>query len=90
AARGNGPALPYVAEFSSWLEQRLASHDDDAIVGYREQAPSAARAHPTEEHFLPLLIALGAAGPAALAEKVYDATEGAALAMDAYRFRQAA
>jgi 4,5-DOPA dioxygenase extradiol len=88
--RGNDDTLPYVAQFSGWLEQKLASNDDDAIVGYREQAPSAARAHPTEEHFLPLLVALGAAGPGAVAEKVYESTEGAALAMDAYRFRQAA
>ncbi|HET9695095.1 MAG TPA: hypothetical protein VFP48_11995, partial [Steroidobacteraceae bacterium] len=68
----------------------LAASDDEAIVGYREQAPFAARAHPTEEHFLPLLVALGAAGPGARAERVYESTEGAALAMDAYRFGTAA
>ncbi len=88
--RGSEGTLPYVAQFSAWLAQRLAANDDEAIVGYREQGPSAARAHPTEEHFLPLLVALGAAGAGALAEKVYESTEGAALAMDAYQFKQAA
>ena len=82
--------LPYVTEFATWLEQRLAANDDDAVVGYRDQAPAAERAHPTEEHFLPLLVAVGAAGAGALAEKVYESIEGAALAMDAYRFRPAA
>lgn len=90
AARSGGEPLPYVTQFSSWLAQTLAASDDEAIVGYREQAPFAARAHPTEEHFLPLLVALGAAGPGARAERVYESTEGAALAMDAYRFGTAA
>ena len=90
ASRGSNDTLPYVTQFAGWLEQRLVSNDDDAIVGYREQAPSATRAHPTEEHFLPLLVALGAAGADALAEKVYASTDGAALAMDAYQFRQRA
>ena len=48
------------------------------------------RAHPTDEHFLPLFVALGAAGDEARAEKVYEATEGVALSMDAYRFSAAA
>ena len=34
--------------------------------------------------------ALGAAGAGAMAEKVHESTEGAALSMDAYQFRQAA
>ena len=56
--------LRYAQAFSEWLHDRLAEHDDDALVAYREQAPEAARAHPTEEHFLPLFVARGAAGEA--------------------------
>ena len=32
------------------------------MFDYRRQAPTAVRAHPTDEHFLPLFFALGAAG----------------------------
>jgi 4,5-DOPA dioxygenase extradiol len=44
------------------------------------------RAHPTDEHFLPLFIALGAAQEPANAERVYDAIDSGVLAMDAYVF----
>ena len=44
------------------------------------------RAHPTQEHFLPLFVALGAAAEGAKVERVFDGFEGNALAMDAYRF----
>jgi 4,5-DOPA dioxygenase extradiol len=82
--------LPYVPAFSQWLASRLASNDEAALLAYREQAPAAARAHPTEEHFLPLYVALGAAGTEAKSTRVYTGMEGAALSMDAYQFRQAA
>ena len=82
--------LPYVAAFSQWLENSLARDDREALLAYREQAPEAARAHPTEEHFLPLYVALGAAGAGAKSTRVYQGMEGAALSMDAYEFRQAA
>jgi 4,5-DOPA dioxygenase extradiol len=35
--------------------------DLKALLNYRSQAPHAARAHPTDDHFLPLFFALGAA-----------------------------
>ncbi len=87
SSRGAGEPLPYVVGFSQWLEEHLVARDDDALVAYRERAPGAERAHPTEEHFLPIFVALGAAGPGAQAEKVYSALEGPALSMDAYRFQ---
>ena len=51
-----------------------------------DASPDAVRAHPTDEHFLPLFFALGAAGKDYKAERLYDGIEMGALAMDAYRF----
>ncbi len=80
-----GP-LPYVEAFTQWLSARVEAHDVEALVDYRHVAPDAARAHPTEEHYLPLLVALGAAAPGARVEHVVQGYEGSALAMDAWLF----
>ena len=79
--------LPYIAEFTQWVNERIAGRDLAALADYRRQAPHAARAHPTEEHFLPLFVALGAAAGAGgdyKTEKVYQDTELQSLAMDAW------
>jgi 4,5-DOPA dioxygenase extradiol len=78
--------LRYAQAFADWLRDRLAAHDVDALVDYRELAPDAARAHPTDEHFLPLFVALGAAGDRAKVQRVVDGFEAGALSMDSYRF----
>ena len=81
--------LPYARDYSDWLADALTSGDRAALVDYRARAPEAARAHPTEEHLLPLFVALGAAGTGARAERVHAAIEGGALAMDAWLFEAA-
>ena len=85
-SRGQTAHAPYAQKFQRWVFDRLAAHDIDALTRYRHEAPDAARAHPTEEHFMPLFVALGAAGEAAEPSRVFDGFEGTALAMDAYRF----
>jgi 4,5-DOPA dioxygenase extradiol len=50
----------YAQTFADWIADAVTRGDMDALVHYRERAPHAVRAHPTEEHFLPLLVALGA------------------------------
>jgi 4,5-DOPA dioxygenase extradiol len=86
-ARQHEP-LGYVKAFSAWLETALAAHDIDALVAYRERAPDAVRAHPSDEHFLPLFVAYGAASDNARPERVVDGFLNGALAMDSYLFRQ--
>jgi 4,5-DOPA dioxygenase extradiol len=86
-----GPAaLPYVTAFADWLADRLAASDVDALSAWREQGPDAVRAHPSDEHFLPLLVAFGAAGDTPGVARVHREVVGGALAMDAYRFDPAA
>jgi len=81
--------LRYPQAFADWLHERLAAADTDALIAYREQAPDASRAHPTEEHLLPLFVAWGAAGDDARVERLSTGFDGGALANDSYRFHPA-
>jgi 4,5-DOPA dioxygenase extradiol len=81
--------LRYAQAFAAWLAARLAAHDTDALVAYRERAPDATRAHPSEEHFLPLFVAYGAAGDDAVPSLIVDGFENGALALDSYAFQPA-
>ena len=60
---GSKPQL-YAQEFTTWVCSAVLARATAAVVAYRTEAPHAERAHPTDEHFLPLLIAMGAAGDA--------------------------
>ena len=77
---------PYVKPFIEWIEQKLTAGDVDALLDYRRQAPFAERAHPTDEHLLPLFVALGAAGVNARAQRIDAGIDMGLLAMDIYRF----
>jgi len=77
---------PYVRPFIEWIERKLAEGDVQALLDYRRQAPYAEQAHPSDEHLLPLFVALGAAGNAANAQRIDAGIEHGMLAMDIYRF----
>lgn len=80
------PAPGWVSEFERWMRERLEAGDIAALLDYRARAPSAAQNHPTEEHLLPLFVAMGAAGPGAAAQLLHASVEHGVLAMDAYAF----
>ena len=65
-----------------------ASQDNrtDDLLAYRSKASYAAMQHPTNEHLLPLFVALGAAGDTARATRLHSSTTYGALRMDAYAF----
>ena len=51
----------YTAAFDEWAADALAHGDVDALCDYRNKGPGAQIAHPTADHFVPLLLTLGAA-----------------------------
>jgi 4,5-DOPA dioxygenase extradiol len=73
----------WVTEFSDWLARQVKVGDTETLLAYRRQGPHAARNHPTEEHLLPLFVALGAGGRG---ERVHRSFAHGILAMDVYRF----
>lgn len=86
AWRNGGQTPAYVRQFADWLEDRLRTHDLPALLDYRRQAPGAVQAHPSDEHLLPLYVALGAAGESAQAQRFHAGIDDYVIAMDAYVF----
>lgn len=80
------PEAPDVAAFSDWMDQAIAEGRRCDLLTYRTKAPYAVEHHPTEEHLLPLFVAMGAAGEAAKPERVHKSVTYGALRMDAYAF----
>ncbi len=56
----DAPVLNYVTDFTDWVAQKIENNEMEALVDYREQSQSGIRAHPSEDHILPLFVALGA------------------------------
>ncbi|HAX81441.1 MAG TPA: hypothetical protein DCY40_02595 [Actinobacteria bacterium] len=57
---GSGAVADWAAEFDGWVAAALSADARDGLAGYREHrlGPTC---HPTPEHFVPLLVAAGAA-----------------------------
>lgn len=83
----DGSAEPeWVTAFADWFEAALTGGKTCDLLAYRRLAPYAARNHPSEEHLLPLFVALGAAGPDAAAQRLHASNTYGVLRMDAYAF----
>ena len=76
----------YAQAFASWVADAVERHDLDALVGYRDRAPHAARAHPTEEQYLPLLVAAGAADAAEPRRLIEGGMTYGVLSMDSFGY----
>jgi 4,5-DOPA dioxygenase extradiol len=74
----------YAREFASWVRQAVLAGDRDRLIGTLERAPNAQRAHPTTEHFLPLLVAVGAADEILPATVLDGGIRHGVLAMESY------
>ena len=81
-ARGNQGSA-WASEFRDWMVQHLQQRDLPALLEYRNHAPWAVRAHPSDEHLLPLYFALGAGEQFGIV--LQDFALGS-LTMDIYRF----
>lgn len=90
ASMTGGQTPAYVHEFAGWIAAQLAAGDTDALLDYRQRAPDARRAHPSDEHLLPLYVALGAGGINATAERFHAGIDDYVIAMDAYAFTSGA
>ncbi|KAJ7556387.1 hypothetical protein O6H91_05G080600 [Diphasiastrum complanatum] len=72
--------------FDSWLNDALINGRFDEVIHYLEKGPHAETAHPTPDHFVPLLVALGAAGEGAKTKRVHHSWELQTMSMASFSF----
>ena len=88
------PGAPpaWMTEFVAWVRNAIETRNHAALIDYVQQAPHAVRNHPTDEHFLPLFVALGAVSAAGadarIVRELKDETDHA-LSLDGYVFARA-
>ena len=69
------PALAdYTTAFDAWAADAISRGDVDTLTDYRTKAPGADIAHPTADHYVPLLLTLGAATDLSTATSAIDGT----------------
>jgi 4,5-DOPA dioxygenase extradiol len=84
------PEPAWVTNFADWFDLALREGRTTDLLAYRRLAPFATKNHPTEEHLLPLYVALGAAGTAPTIDRLHSSVTHGVLRMDVYAFgRQA-
>lgn len=84
----SAPAISsdWAKAFDDWLTKELTAGNEEALLNYREVAPHAVRAHPRDEHFLPLFVAYGAAGPGASGQALHRSFSFGTLSLSSFAF----
>ncbi len=79
----------WAVDFDRWAWERAELQEREALVRWQRLAPGPARAHPSSEHFDPLLVALGAAWPGERPETIFAGFAHATLSLRTFAFRPA-
>ncbi|MDR3526425.1 MAG: class III extradiol ring-cleavage dioxygenase [Rhizomicrobium sp.] len=79
----SGPEPEWSQRYAAWMDSAILERRTDDLAAYRRQAPEAVRAHPSEDHILPLFVAYGAGEKAT---RLHHSATFGSLRMDAYRF----
>lgn len=83
---GDPRAEAYAVEFAHWVRDAVLAGDHLRLRQALAIAPHARRAHPTAEHYLPLLVAAGAAAQAVPASVIEGGVVHGVLSMDSFLF----
>lgn len=81
---GGEKGAAWVESFRAWVLEKIEAGEVEDLLDYRALAPHAADNHPTEDHILPLFVALGAGGPTG--RRIHASIDREILAMDNFAF----
>jgi 4,5-DOPA dioxygenase extradiol len=84
----NAKTFDWAQEFDAWSKEKLVARDDAALVAYDKQA-TARVAHPTNDHYLPLLYTLGALDPKEQVRFTHESFQNASISMRCFESAKA-
>ncbi len=81
----DAPVEDWSRQFDEWIRDRLLAWDLPALAA-PEAGPHGRQAHPTREHYAPILVAAGAADPGPLVSFPWEGYEHATISMRCVQF----
>ncbi len=81
----DAPVESWARQFDEWIRDRLLAWDLDACVA-PESGPNGRHAHPTREHYAPIVVVAGAADPAPRVSFPWEGYEHATISMRCVQF----
>ncbi|WP_374556459.1 DODA-type extradiol aromatic ring-opening family dioxygenase [Aquitalea pelogenes] len=82
---GSAPQA-WAEAFAKWMDQALLENRQQDILNWKQKAPLARENHPTDEHFNPLLVMMGAASDNTAPVKLHDDWRMGSLSMACWQF----
>lgn len=74
----------YAERFALWVREQVKARHSDALITAHKHTEDFARAHPTAEHYLPLLIAMGASDEADRLQVLDGGIQHGVISMESY------
>ncbi|WP_428542761.1 DODA-type extradiol aromatic ring-opening family dioxygenase [Profundibacter sp.] len=84
--RLDAPEAAFARGFADWITERCKAPDPEVLLNGIDSWPGGRENHPTDDHILPLLFALGAGGEGARGKRLHRSTNYAVLPMDVLQF----
>lgn len=86
SGRRDAEVPAFVDAFADWMSERILAGDRAALLDYRSLAPFAVQNHPSDEHLMPLFVALGAADSSEAVQLLHSSRDYGAIGMEAFAF----
>ncbi len=80
----NAAAYDWAVEFDNYVKENVTKRNDQALVDYEQLGSVARLAHPTSDHYLPLLYTLGASGKDEESKEIYRGIEMGNISMRSF------
>ncbi|AIQ54772.1 DODA-type extradiol aromatic ring-opening family dioxygenase [Paenibacillus sp. FSL R7-0331] len=76
----------WAEQFDNWIQDKVEAWDTEALFQYHELAPYAREAVPTNEHFIPLLLAMGTGDASRKAKLLHRSYQYGNLSLSCWQF----